>query len=300
MNSMSKFITLHTGKKMPALGLGTLMLTDKNLVVSAIKSGYRHIDTAQDYENENIVGEAIKDSESEGVNREDLFITTKIWSTGYADPVSSLKESLSKLNQEYVDLVLVHWPMNDLNEEKTGFKKIPMYKIWAGMEQWVDEGLAKHIGVSNFNCQLLLDMLTYCKIKPAWNQIELHPYCQQPELIRFCQDNEIQIVGYSPLSNPGRPFGGGGTTTVLEDPIIQEIALKYSKTPAQICLAWNLSRNVGLVPKTIKVERAIENLEAWEIELNDEELDQISKLDKNERVFDPIDWDTLLNIPIFK
>ncbi|CAI2377301.1 unnamed protein product [Moneuplotes crassus] len=303
MNSLESSIVLHTGKVMPSLGLGTLMLTDKDHILNCIQNGYRHIDTAQDYENEDIVGQAINEAVEQGISRDELFLTTKIWSTGYADPVESLKQSLSRLNQDYVDLVLVHWPMNDVDKEgdKPSFKKIPMYKIWQGMEQCVEQGLAKHIGVSNFNCQLLLDMLSYCEIKPACNQIELHPYCQQPELISFCQQNDIQVVGYSPLSNPSRPFGGGGVVTVLEDPIIKEIAEKDAKTAAQVCLSWNLSRKVGLVVKcSTSIERAIENLEALDYVMNPDDIDKINKIDKNERVFDAINWEDCLNVPIFK
>ena len=137
-------------------------------------------------------------------------------------------------------MFLIHWPVNGQNKSKTGFVENPMYEIWAGMEKWVEKGLTKSIGISNFNVQLIWDMLIYWNIKPAYNQVEIHPYHQSPELSKFWIENEIAVVAYSPLSAPSRPWGGD-TQNVLDDPILNKIAENHNCTSAQVALAWNLS-----------------------------------------------------------
>jgi diketogulonate reductase-like aldo/keto reductase len=243
-----KTVALNSGHEMPVIGLGvfTLKEKDKDVVTKIItEGGYRHIDTAAIYGNETIIGEAIEEVLQSGISREDLFITTKIWRSDYHDPVSACKESLKNLKLDYVDLYLVHWSANTMTEDKKGFKN-PMHKVWAGMEKCVEEGLTKSIGISNFNVQLICDMLAYCNIKPAVNQIELHPYLQQPELVQFCQERDIVVVGHTPLSNPARPVGSSAGI-VLDDPVIKEIADKHGKTPAQIALSWNIKRSNGII-----------------------------------------------------
>jgi diketogulonate reductase-like aldo/keto reductase len=293
MDSSTSYITLNSGYKMPNFGLGVFKADDavvKEVVTKSITElGYRHIDTAAIYANEKIVGEAIADAIETGVKREDLFVTTKLWTSDYNDPVSACKESLKKLGLDYVDMYLIHWSIGSLEEDKKTIKKIPMYKIWENMEKLVELGLAKSIGISNFNVQIMCDMMTYAKIMPACNQVELHPYNQQSEFVKFCKDYGIAVVAYSPLSSPGRPIGGT-TRNVLEEPVLKEIGDKYEKSPAQVALAWNLQRGVIVIPKTDKVARAQQNIEATSITLTEEEMEQISKLDAGERVYDPVNW----------
>lgn len=166
--SFSKFLPLYTGAKIPKIGLGTLVSGNKDTFVNAItKVGYRHIDTAAYHKNEQIIGNALKEVEEQGIQRQEIFLSTKMWQTDYEDPVKALEASLKKLQQEYVDLYYIHWPFNANDETGRAFKRIPMHRIWAGMEECVQQGLTKHIGVCNFNVQLIVDMLSYANIKPA-------------------------------------------------------------------------------------------------------------------------------------
>ena len=294
------YVTLYTGAKMPKVGLGVFMMMDKELIVKSITEvGYRHIDTAALYNNEETVGEAIKEANEAGVTREELFVTTKLWRDKYSDPESALRESLEKLKLDYVDMYLIHYPNNETDEEGN-FARNPMYKVWAGMEKCVELGLTKHIGISNFNVQLICDMLCYCNIKPACNQIELHPYLQQPELVDFCKKYDITVVAYSPLCNPARPVGKKEAKNILEDAVVAEIAKSQGKTSAQVALAWNAQRDVVIIPKSSKVSRAQENFDSQFITLTEDEVKQMNELDCNLKVFDPIDWDVWSNIPVFK
>lgn len=300
MSKATRFLNLHTGAKIPQLGLGSLMSGKKDVFVKTVTDiGYRHIDTAAYHKNEHIIGEALGEIEEQGIDRDDLFITTKVWQTDYNNPVKALKNSLKKLNQSSVDLYYIHWPFNAMDKSKKSFEKIPMHKIWAGMEECVELGLAKHIGICNFNVQLICDLLTYANVKPACNQVELHPHLPQHELVKFLQDNDIVPVAHSPLSAPNRGSMFKVSGTVWEDPIMKEIAEKHDKSVGQISLAWNLNRNVVVIPKTAKLERAQENFEAQEIELDEEDIEKINSIEQRTRVYDPINWPHMLNVPIF-
>mmetsp|Transcript_7777 Transcript_7777/g.8893 ORF Transcript_7777/g.8893 Transcript_7777/m.8893 type:complete len:175 (-) Transcript_7777:36-560(-) len=173
-----------------------------------------------------------------------------------------------------------------------------MHKVWEGMEKCVELGLTKSIGISNFNVQSMIDMLAYANIQPACNQVELHPYYQKQEFQTFCKKYDIAVVAYSPLSAPGRPVGGDAKT-ILQDPVLLEIGEKHGKTVAQVALAWNLQLGNVVIPKTDKLTRAKENLEATSLTLTSEEIEQINGIDLNEKVYDPITWDSWGNIPAF-
>ena len=303
MEAAVKYLTLNNGLKMPAFGLGVFKLVGDEPVATVTKSitelGYRHIDTAKIYENEELIGEAVADAMKTGIKREDLFITTKLWRDSYHDPVSACKESLKKLKLDYVDMYLIHWPTPEFEEDGKTIKRTPMHKVWEGMEKCVEEGLTKSIGISNFNVQMMVDMLAYANIPPACNQVEVHPYYQQKEFIKFCNDYNIAVVCYSPLSAPGRPIGGDARN-ILEDPVLKEIAEKHEKTVAQIALAWSLKQGNCVIPKTEKFTRAKENLEAINITLTEDEMEKIGTLEANEKVYDPIFFDSWNNMPVFK
>ena len=214
--SSQKLTTLNNGVKMPRNGYGTWQNNDNlsGLIKEAIKVGYRHIDTAIAYGNEDQVGKGVKEAISEGlVKREDLFITTKIVSK--KDQVAEVvKGSLERFQFDYIDLVLIHWPLGEFDKETQKFKQVPLYVTWKQLEDQVKAGKVKSIGVSNFNVQLLLDLLSYAEIKPVCNQIEVHPYLTQEDLIGFCQKYGVEVVAFSPL---GGDFGEKSGITNLCD-----------------------------------------------------------------------------------
>lgn len=284
-------LQLSSGASIPTLGFGTFGLQSYDTLKEAVlKHGYRHIDTASYYQNEEEVGKAIKEILDEGtISRKDLFVTTKIWPSDYANIEGALNTSLEKLGLEYVDLYLLHLPFN-LADENGVRPRIPMHKIWAKMESLVEAGSVKNIGVSNFNVQLLLDMQTYWNIPAAVNQVEAHPYYQSRDLIKFCQDNGIVVTAYSPLGNPGRfdlGLQGGPKESVLEQPVIKDIAKSHGVTEGQVVIAWGLSRGYSIIPKTNSADRAKQNIDALKIKLTREEIDKINELESGAKVIDP-------------
>lgn len=259
---------MNNGYEIPTVGFGVWKVLDEEApttVQQAIETGYRLIDTAKIYGNEIGVGKAIQNS---NVAREDLFITTKLWNSdqGYESTLRAFDESLEKLQLEYVDLYLIHWPT-------------PMYdnyvESYKALEEIYKSGRAKAIGVCNFDIEHLERIMDECEIMPAVNQVECHPYLQQKELRAFCEKNGIEVQAYSPLMN-GK--------TVLQDPVIQEIATQYGKTPAQIILRWHLQNDILIIPKTVTPSRMKENLDLFSFELSETDLDKINELDRNERV----------------
>jgi len=306
LGSLSRSHTLHSGAKIPTVGFGTsLSKNTKDLVKSAIlQAGYRHIDTASMYANEEPIGEAIEEiiNGPYGIKREDLFITTKVHHSEKHEVKVALKRSLQKLRIDYADLYLIHWPVNPTVDKEDGsmeFDKIPLFKIWEVLEECVQEGLVKHIGLSNFNLQIILDLLSYCKIKPAVNQIELHPYLVQFDLVEFLKKLEIVVTAYSPIGAPGKEVPGRDLNdNVLTNELILKLALKYNKTPAQIVLNWSIQRGHVVIPKSSSVERQKENIEALDFMLSKEDVDLVTGLDKNGRMFNSLDWHPM-KVPLF-
>jgi len=298
---------LNNGGSIPAIGLGTFGPKEslKEIARSAIIDyGYRLIDTARFYQNEEYLGEAIQSVLKEGkIKREDLFITTKISNDekGKGEIEPKLRESLKKLQLDYVDLLLIHWPLGATDNETKKITQTPLYQTWAEFEECCNKGLCKSIGVSNFGVQLLLDMFTYCKIRPAVNQIEIHPYLTQEDLVKFCQDQKIVVQAYSPLGSFGTKdlFWRPWKENILEDKLLKELAEKYKKTPGQIALNWGLRRNYVIIPKTERKERLEENMKAGSFVMEEEDYAKISKLNKNLRCIDTKYLDIAMRIPIF-
>lgn len=270
--------TLYNGVKMPWLGLGVFKVEEGpelvHAVKTAIKQGYRSIDTAAIYENEKAVGEGVREGIKEaGISREDLFITSKVWNAdqGYESTLAAYKESLNKMGLDYLDLYLVHWPVEGKYKD-----------TWRALETLYKEGHVRAIGVSNFQIHHLQDVMEDAEIKPMINQVEYHPRLTQKELQSFCQQQGIQMQAWSPLMQG----------QLLGDVVLQEIANKYGKTTAQIILRWDLQNEVVTIPKSTKEHRIIENATVFDFELTKEDMERIDALNQDERVGpDPDNFD---------
>ena len=266
ITDISGKVSLSNGVKMPYLGLGVYLIKDgaevENVIKYALKTGYRHFDTASLYGNEIGVGNAVNQS---NIPRAEIFVTTKVWNSdqGYDSTLKAFNQSLELLNMSYVDLYLVHWPV------KGKFKD-----TWKALEQIYKSGKAKAIGVSNFNIHHLQDLFDVAEVKPMVNQVEFHPYLVQQPLIDFCKQNNIQYQAWSPLMQGN----------VINIDLLKELAVKYKKTVTQIVLRWNLQKGAVTIPKSVRPERIIENSQIFDFELSDEDMKKIDNLDKNSRL----------------
>jgi alcohol dehydrogenase (NADP+) len=294
-----KTTTLNNGKTMPCLGLGTWLSGPGevyNIVKSAIKDGYRHIDCAAVYGNEKEIGQALSEVFSEGiVKREELFITSKLWNNAHAkkNVMPALKQTLSDLQLDYLDLYLIHWPVafkEDVSfantpEEYISLDDLPIIETYTEMENAVTQGLIKSIGVSNFSIKKLEDLIDKSKIKPTVNQIEIHPYFNQKEMLTFANKHNVKLTCYSPLGSSGRPPGmlADNEPSLLDNDVIIELANKYNKSAAQIILNWGLSRGTIVIPKTVTPKRAIENFASQDFELESNDMEKIDNLEKGFR-----------------
>lgn len=263
-------ITLNNDTKIPALGLGLWRMKDEQeceaAVLEALRVGYRHFDTAQIYGNEAFLGAALAKSD---VERKELFITTKIWTENmwWVDVIPSFEASLKNLQTDYVDLLLLHFPVTELRRP-----------AWERMEELAQAGRAKAIGVSNYTIEHLKELLAECNIKPAVNQVELHVYLQQPELVAFCKEQGIVVEAYSPLAH------GYG----VDNKVLTSIGKKYNKTPAQIMIRWCLDAGTVPLPKSVHPERITENFSVFDFALTAEDMAEIEKLNTNYRTaWDP-------------
>lgn len=290
---MVKYKTLNNGNTIAALGLGTWKL-EKELAGATVKyaitkAGYRHIDCASIYGNQSEIGDVFGELFKGLVRREEVFITSKLWNTDHRPErvEEACKRTLNDLQLEYLDLYLMHWGIA-LKPGKAVIDDVSIQETWGAMEELVKKGLVKSIGVANFTTMMLVDLLTYAKIKPVMNQIELHPYNSQVELIEFCQYKNIAVTAYSPL-------GRQGVTTIkgpklFDEQIIKHIATKHTKTPAQILLNWAISRGTIPIPKSATPKRISENMAVFDFELTDDEKTAINALNQNYRLVNPIEW----------
>lgn len=290
------------GGRMPIIGLGTWKSEPgkvKEAVKDAIEIGYRHIDCAAIYGNETEIGEALTECMEAGtVTREELWITSKLWNDSHRqeDVKSALEKSLSDLNLDYLDLYLIHWPVAlehgtaipKKTEDFIPLEEVPIIETWRGMEELKAEGLVRHIGVSNFSENKLVNLLAVASEMPEVNQVELHPYLQQQELVNFCQGENIIVTAYSPLGSQDRPddMKKNDEPVPMENTTIAEIADKYGCTEAQVLIAWALARNTAVIPKSTNAARIRENYEARNIELDNEDMLKIRKLNKGYRFVD--------------
>lgn len=262
-----EYVTLANGVKMPILGYGVYQVTKEDCercVLDALKIGYRHIDTAQSYFNEEEVGSAIQKS---GVPREEIFLTTKVWIEhyGYEQAKASVLESLRKLKTDYLDLVLLHQPFSDA------------YGAWRALEELYEEGKIRAIGISNFYADRMVDFAAFNRIKPMVNQMETHIFNQQKNLKEWTEKYGIQLEAWAPFGE-----GRGGT---FDHPVILQIAEKYNKTAAQVMLRWNIQRGIVVIPKSTHASRMEENFNVFDFMLSADDMAAISGLDRNESSF---------------
>lgn len=256
-----QYVTLSNGIKIPQLGFGVYQISKEDCercVLDALKVGYRHFDTAQAYANEEEVGSAIVKSK---IPRSEIFITTKVWVSnyGYDQAKKSVEESLKKLKTDYVDLVLLHQALSDY------------YGAWRALEDLYDQGKIKAIGVSNFYPDRLVDICSFARIKPMINQVELHPFTQQIEAVKWMEKYKVQPEAWAPFAE--------GKNDIFNNPTIAEIGKKYNKSVAQVILRWELQRGIVVIPKSVHAERMKQNFEVFDFKLTDEDMQKITTLD---------------------
>ncbi|MCU4154353.1 aldo/keto reductase [Carboxylicivirga sp. A043] len=294
------------GYALPILGLGTWKSAPGEVytaVKEAIKIGYRHIDCAAIYGNEKEVGNAIKTCIEEGtVTRDELWVTSKLWNNmhGENNVAPAIQKTLSDLQLEYLDLYLIHWPVAQKKlfvgaskaQHFLSLEEQPIANTWKGMEKAVELGLTKTIGVSNFSVKKLKELIANSSIKPVLNQVELHPYFQQDELVDYCHTNNIHVMAYSPLGSSDRPEGlkAEDEPVLLEDKSIAALASKINASVAQTIIAWDIHRGISVIPKSVNPARLKQNFEAVEIKLSDTDMANIKKVNKDRRYVDGKFW----------
>lgn len=273
-------VQFYNGRTMPKIGLGTYRVKDsdecRESVKHAIEQGYRSIDTAMIYGNEETVGQGIKEGlKSTGLSREDLFITSKLWLTdfGRQNVEEAYRQSVEKLGLDYLDLYLMHWP---------GTNEAVMIDSWRGMEDLYKQNQVKNIGVSNFTPEHFEALLAQVSIKPVINQVEFHPYLTQNKLRKYLEAQNIIMESWSPLMN----------SQILHDDVINDVANEVGKTPAQVVIRWNIQHDVVVIPKSVTPHRIEENLDVWNFELSDNQMERIDQLNQDKRIGpNPLEFD---------
>ncbi|MCA8987341.1 MAG: aldo/keto reductase [Planctomycetaceae bacterium] len=309
-------LSLNNGLSLPQVGFGFWKVSEDRtaqMTQEAIRAGYRHLDCACDYGNEKYVGEGIAAAIQSGLcKREHLWVTSKLWNTYHAPEhvAPAVKKTLTDLGLDELDLYLIHFPIAQAyvpieeryppgwffdpaaGNPQMKFAAIPISETWQAMEELVDSGLVKTIGISNFGTSLIRDLLNSARIRPGVLQIESHPYLTQEKLIQYCHQEQIAVTAFSPLGalsyvslDMARP-----SDSVLEQPVVKSIASEVGKTPAQVVLRWGVQRKTAIIPKTENPNRLRENLAIFDFSLTQDQMAQISALNQNRRFNDPGDF----------
>ncbi|KAF5276028.1 hypothetical protein FQA39_LY00824 [Lamprigera yunnana] len=312
---IAPYIILNNGQKMPKLGLGTWKTEPgetEEIVKIAIDAGYRHFDCATVYNNENEIGTAIRKKISDGtVTREDLFIVTKLWNTFHEkqNVVPACKKSLQNFGLDYVDQYLIHWPIAQKSKEALAELSLDNFigidydyvETWKGMEECVQLGLTKGIGLSNFNSQQIDRILQNSKIKPVINQVEVTPLLNQKKLIQFCKDRDIYVTSYSPFGSPKSFWVKPSDPVVpLNDPKLISIGKKYGKTPAQVILRYLIEIGTVPIPKSANKKRLSENINIFDFKLSQEDIRIMDSFNCNARLLTSQEWTNMPHYPFAK
>jgi alcohol dehydrogenase (NADP+) len=294
-----KTLKFKNGDHMDAIGLGTWK-SEKGEVANAVKialnNGYKHIDCAATYGNEAEVGEAFAEVFGNGdIKREDVWVTSKLWNNAHKkkDVIPALKQTLKDLQLEYLDLYLIHWPVAfkpdvsfpEKAEDFLSLEEVPLIETWKEMIKAKEQGMVKHIGVSNFSIEKLEELMNDTDHAPEMNQVELHPYLQQDKLLEFCSRNGINVTGYSPLGSGDRSdeMKADDEPSLLENPVINKIAKKHGASAGQILIKWSEQRGTAVIPKSTNEGRIKENLQSAGFQLDEDDLKQIADLDDHFR-----------------
>jgi diketogulonate reductase-like aldo/keto reductase/uncharacterized coiled-coil protein SlyX len=283
---LNKTRKLNNGLEMPLIGLGSSRIKNiVDVVYNSIKDGLRLIDTAFKYGNEAEIGKGLKKALDDNLcKREDLFIIGKIWIDDRKDPEAAIKETLKKLQLDYLDLYLDHWPSGNNYQNPDAPKQVPIFEFWPKMEALVDKGLTKSIGCSNYNVQSLLNLLSFCRIKPVANEVEFHPYYNQKALKDFCDKENIAVIAYYPLAkgNGAKTYiqNHNGEMDIFKERFVEDLVEKYNKTPGQIILNWHVVQGIIAIPGTSNPNRMKENLQALEFQMDEEEVERLGQYGK--------------------
>lgn len=300
-NITMKNLEFRNGNRLPMLGLGTWKSKPgevRQAVYWAIEAGYRHLDCAAVYQNEREVGQGIADAMADGlVKRKELFVTSKLWNSNHRleDVKPALEKSMNDLRLDYLDLYLVHWPVAfkpgigfaTYREQFYTYQDVPLTQTWEAMQEQKASGATRHIGVSNFNRVKLKELLSMAGEKPEMNQVELHPFLPQEELVKFCRENDILLTAFSPLGSPdSRADRHRDDPKLLDNPTVSDVAKKHGATVAQVLIAWSISRGIAVVPKSVNRSRIIENFRAVDVILDGEDLQALTTIGITHRFAD--------------